>query len=65
VRAKQDELRLLELGRADLIALLDYLEERLKIALKAKNAAIAEVSVLTQQLSKTEHKVHNIKKESS
>jgi predicted ArsR family transcriptional regulator len=54
----------LELGKADLVALLDYLEERLRIVLKAKNCAISEVANLSQQFSKTEHKVHNIKKES-
>jgi hypothetical protein len=44
------------------VALLDFLEEKLKMVIRAKNSTLAQSNDLSQQIAKTEQKIHNIKK---
>lgn len=65
VRSKNEELVSLQLDKTEMITLLDFLEENLRMVVKAKNSCIAQSNDLAQQVTKAEQKIHNLKKETN
>ena len=65
LRGKQDELAHLKLEEAQMCSIINFLEEKLTVAVRAKNSSQVQNNEISQQITKAQQKIQNLKRQTS
>lgn len=65
LRSKQDELAHLKLEEAQMCSIINFLEEKLTVAVRAKNSSQVQNNEISQQITKAQQKIQNLKRQTS